>query len=378
MFINIILLFNIFSCVNTLRILFAPGSLIKRSFYNKFIDKLESKIKKPIEYYNFTDGFLRKNNDTNEEEIIIGHSFGGTLALCNHLYNNSNIIGVVLLQSHFNQRNTKPYFGINQSNIDIPVLTVLNSHDDKLPIHCSIDDFLVSYQENISNKYYLINNGTHLSSFENRIEVDKLSSQVGSFIYSIVKNTFYRMNYINNYITSKHFWFFEERNLTNTTVQPDILHFVLSKPYTNNSIYLNHKYVLYKTNNINITEELNVYYNLNLNYNITRVELNKTIDIMNTKDTMQKIIKHFMTGFNIWNFYLFLEFIIKEITNDFFISVQKPGLLFTWFTYEPQIYIKNKRIECEVLAIPIKDNIVYYKFPSKHKMMEFLVQHDLL
>ena len=68
----------------------------------------------------------------------------------------SRLLGSVIVNSHFNQRNKMPYFPINQHEVDIPILTILSSKDEQLPLHASIDDFLVSHQENIPNKYYFI------------------------------------------------------------------------------------------------------------------------------------------------------------------------------------------------------------------------------
>ena len=66
-------------------------------------------------------------------------------------------------------------------------LTILNSHDEKLPMHASIDDFLVSYQEQIPNKYYQINGGSHFTTFLNHIQMNLTTTQVHSFIYEIKK-----------------------------------------------------------------------------------------------------------------------------------------------------------------------------------------------
>ena len=39
-----------------------------------------------------------------------------------------------------------------------------------------------------------------------------------------------------------------------------------------------------------------------------------------------------------------------------------------WFTYNPKIIFENNILKMEVLVIPIKENIVYYKFPNKYKL----------
>lgn len=371
MFRHIILLFSILG-ISSLRILFSPGSLVKKTFYKDLIHRIEDKTNTTINFYNSFE------NLNESENIIISHSFGGTQALYHYLTRKpSNIIGIVLLQSHFNQRNKMPYFGINQHKIDIPVLTVLNTYDEKLPIHSSVDDFLVSYQEKIPNKYYLINNGTHFSSFENKIQIELLSSQIESFISELRKKNFYRMDAIYRYITNKHGWFFNDRELNNTINHSNILNFVRSKPTKNNSMYMNHKYIMYKTNDVNITKELDTYYYLNMVYNFTEIDIHST-DYANISHTALKLTSHILRGFNISTFYLLFEIIIKGVTNKIIENMHIPVVIYTWFNYEPRIYIQNKKLECEVLCIPIKDNIVYYKFPSKHKIFEFLIQKNLL
>lgn len=372
----IILLPLILFSINSLRILFSPGSLVKKTFYNNFIHSLENKINRTICFYSPFENL-------DDKKIIISHSFGGTTILYDYIHNiylsnHSDIIAVVLIQSHFNQRYKMPYFGINQHKINIPVLTVLNVYDDRLPLYCSIDDFLVSYQENIPDKYFLINNGTHFSSFEDKMEIERLTTQVGTFILEVLNNEFYRMRSIFKYITKKHEWFFQERNLTNTIKRSSLIDFLMSRPHHNNSFYDNDKFVLYKTNNVNISQELNTYYHLNIAYNYTLINFDKHFDYLNSTDTVVKISSRFLKGIDVFTFYLFVEFFIKEFTNELLSTVQIPQILYKWFTYEPSVYIQNKTLVSEVICIPIKDNIVYYKFPNKHIIFDFLMRTENL
>jgi hypothetical protein len=73
-----------------------------------------------------------------------------------------------------------------------------------------------------------------------------------------------------------------------------------------------------------------------------------------------------------------MEFTVKAFINDVFYKSKIPGFLYSWFTYEPRICMNDSHITCEVLAIPIRDDIVYYKFPSKHKIFEILAKEELL
>jgi hypothetical protein len=368
MYIYIILIFNLINFSNSLQIIFSPCSIVKKSFYNNFLKKLQNKINLPI---------LLKNSNINEKKIIISHCFDTRKELLKHVNRDKNIIGLILVQNHFNQRKLMPYLDINQNKIKIPVLTILNSHDELIPLCNSIDDFLISYQENIPNKYYFINNGTHYSSFENKLQMELLTNQIELFISEISKNNFSRMETVNKYIINKNLWFFQDRNLKDTILQSNLFNFILKSRY-NNSLYLNNKYALLKTNKINITEELDTFYNLNLVYNYSIIELNNNRDYMNITQTMVKFINNFMIGNSLKSFFLLFEFIIKGIINDFITTIQKPKILLNWFNYEPKIYVKNNKMECEIIGIPIKDNIIYYKFPSKHKIFEFKIKKKFL
>jgi hypothetical protein len=373
----IIVFLGVIPFISSYRVFFSPGSRIPYHYYQPFLNKLESSIKQPILPY----------NDTNNKEecIVIGHSFGGSIAICDYLLglqkNNistSNITGIILINSHFNQRTKMPYIPLNAHHVNIPTLTILNNNDERLPLHASVDDFLVSYQENITDKYYIINNGTHFSSFENELQMNLVINQVANFIHQIRKKHFYRSSYIQNYTIYRHSWFFQDRPLYNTIIRPNFLRFLVSKPIPNNSLYLNHKYNLLKSNKINITQMLDNYYDLYIKYNITNLRDTHYKDVTNVTDTIQKVFPSFVKGVNIWTFLLLIEFTAKMAINEFFYKTQIPGFLLYWFTYEPRISIKDSKLTCEVLSIPIKDNIVYYKFPSKHKLLEFLSQEELL
>ena len=75
---------------------------------------------------------------------------------------------------------------------------------------------------------------------------------------------------------------------------------------------------------------------------------------------------------------LIMEYFIKDLGNDFLYKSKIPSFLVMWFTYEPRIMIIDNKLTCEVLTVPIRDGIVYYKFPSKHKVFEFLSQQNLI
>ena len=378
-----IFLFTLFltKTIHSLQILFAPGSNIQRRFYVPFLKKLENKIKHPVNFY---DDF----NNFNDKHIVIAHSFGGTTSICNYLMNKdtNNVLGSIIINCHFNQRNKMPYFPINQNEVKIPVLTILNSKDEQLPLHASIDDFLVSHQEDIPNKYYYINPGTHYSTFEDPLQMEIVTSQIANFIQEIKRQRFNQSHFYKHYLTNRHSWFFQDRHLPNTRIQPNFPSFLVSNPYKNNSIYLNHKYVLFKTKNINIVEYLDDYYHLHMNYSQINLYNIYYKDIFNSSHAFTKIIdanpmklSHNATFLQHAYFTsLIMEYFIKDLSNDFLYKSKIPSFLVMWFTYEPRIMIIDNKLTCEVLTVPIRDGIVYYKFPSKHKVFEFLSQQNLI
>ena len=123
---------------------------------------------------------------------------------------------------------------------------------------------------------------------------------------------------------------------------------------------------------------MNEYYNLYIKYNITNYYEKYYDDATDISSTIRKMVNSFLNGMNVYNVFLLSEFLLKSVLNDIVYKVKIPGFLYSWFTYEPIICINNSKLTCEVLAIPIHGDIVYYKFPSKHKIFELLAQEELL
>jgi hypothetical protein len=340
-------------------------------------------MNKPVELYNCT------TKNTPIQKIVVAHSFGGTKILCDifgkSYYQPPYVSAVILINSHFNQRSKMPYFPLHQNYFPVPILTILTTRDDRLPIHTTVDDYLASYQEEIVDKFYYINRGDHFSTFENPADMHFAIHQIQRFIEETREEnaTFHLSNYVMDYFTKKHMWFFQEREFNNTVLRPNFFRFLVSRPAPNNSFYRSHKYNLLKTNDFNIKAELDHYYGLDVEYNFTDYRDIYYRDWTNSSYTAQKIMESFMAGFTLMNMLLFVDFIMKEFVNEFIYKMQIPWFLFQWFTYEPKINktqdsFGRDRVSCEILSIPIRDNIVYYKMPSKHKIFEFLGQEDLL
>lgn len=176
-----LLLLIFFYAVSCYNIIFLPGSFIKPVFYKKLLDKVQNNLQEKeinITYKigNYFDIVNKKPNTT-----IIGHSFGSYFGLLKCLEDNTgNIKNCILINGHFNQRYKMPYPGIKLSNIKQNVLVILTQHDEKLPIKKAMDDIDVRNTENLHNIDFIVNNGTHLSSFAEDVNI--VASQISTYI----------------------------------------------------------------------------------------------------------------------------------------------------------------------------------------------------
>lgn len=178
-------------------IVFLRGSFVSKSFYMPFLHTLQRKlrdttIETTVEFGEYCPLRQYQNNT-----ILLSHSFGGTFALLHCVADTDNCIrGCILINSHFNQEKKMPYPGFLLRTIKQSVFTILNEYDEKLPIAKSIDDLYVKVREKLSNKFFVINKGTHFSTFQNYDEVDHTTDQVVSYIESIYKQNFAPMQNI--------------------------------------------------------------------------------------------------------------------------------------------------------------------------------------
>jgi hypothetical protein len=166
-----------------LQIGFLHGSHIPNSFYKPFLDTLRDEFDMPlnITYLPYFPQEPLQNNT-----IIMGHSFGGFFGLLYCIMDQSrninNVKGCVLLNSHFNERYKMPYIGVKQNKLKIPVLTLLNRDDDKLPLPKALDDYEVSIERKDTRKRYIVNSGTHSSSFTSDVEMELVCKQIKDFV----------------------------------------------------------------------------------------------------------------------------------------------------------------------------------------------------
>lgn len=167
---------------------FFPGSGIPVSTYAQFLQELQYSDCKlnPVNNIHIS---IRPSILMPKNTVLIGHSFGGSiclwLALFDKATNRNNVNACILINSHFNQRRVMPYPPININKLDIPVLVMLNEHDNKLPLFKALDDKLYVKEQNITNVQFVIDSGTHTSRFTIFNEIKTTTKQIKLFLWSI-------------------------------------------------------------------------------------------------------------------------------------------------------------------------------------------------
>lgn len=180
--------------ISAFQILFYPGSHVREEAYQPLLKEIGKTTQTPIRVM---DGsFFRLCNTPKEFQdptLLIGHSLGGYMALLDaHRYPDS-VQGVVLLHSHFNSRGRAIYPKVDQKKIGMPVLTVLASKDERLPIHVAVDDLFEKIQQRLYDKYYIINKGySHFSGCTPDMteETQKIAYQISRFLQDVETGNF--------------------------------------------------------------------------------------------------------------------------------------------------------------------------------------------
>ena len=170
-----------------------PGSGIDHTFYDTFKNKLKTDIHSPFgtTITNMNYCLFQK---IPPNTILVGHSFGGFLALLycvrETLYSESNIIGCVLINSHFNERIKMPYPGIRLQSVEQPTLVLLGRKDNKLPIQKAMDDYKVMTELSElypKNKEFVVSDATHTSIFTDPDEMDLAIRNIECFVQNNIK-----------------------------------------------------------------------------------------------------------------------------------------------------------------------------------------------
>ena len=173
------------------QILFYPGSHVPQEKYSPFLNRLNQKLGNNNNI-KLVKCFAKERDfqNTTEPTILMGHSIGGVLAILDTIKYQNNVSGLVLLNSHFNERWKMPYPGTSLQEVySTPVLTMLGGKDYRLPLHKAIDDLFMKVQNKHRNHYFVVNHDLgHFSGLVNPTtleETDKVVDPVVTFLKSV-------------------------------------------------------------------------------------------------------------------------------------------------------------------------------------------------
>jgi hypothetical protein len=135
------------------QVLFYGGSWVSRKTYAPFLTSLRQRTSWNI---TFNSGDQLRSSTADEKFLLIGHSLGGVQAAMDATHFPEKVAGLVLLNSHFNERCKMPYPGMSAAAISVPTLVVLGGKDDRLPVNRALDDLYVKLSRDYRNINYVV------------------------------------------------------------------------------------------------------------------------------------------------------------------------------------------------------------------------------
>jgi hypothetical protein len=257
------------------------GSFINDHLYQSYIKQTSQLIQHPI---TIQESNLFQRNKYDNDTILIGHSFGGYLALLDYLHNRDKIKGIILINSHFNYPKKAIYPSINPLKITIPVLTILGGQDDKLPLDISYWETQKKVELDLKDKYYYIYPSMdHLNGFLDN-NYTKYNSMLSSiFINNIIEQNMTQIQTICQFYQKKYQWepcsFINDKiNFSNSFHFIDLLfkiiwgdnlwnqiHFLLFlyfKPIDTNGIFISDNSIFIKSKDLDIYQLIENYKSL--------------------------------------------------------------------------------------------------------------------
>lgn len=313
-------------------LIFYKGSHVPVSTYTGLINNLETKLHKNVTIKDYNP-FEKLPDNT----IIVSHSFGGSFALLDALIKRENVQGIVLLNSHFNSRFKMPYPKIDLKFIKQPVLTILGEKDRQLPIKRAIDDYFYANENICTNKHFIVcENEDHFSLLNN----DTVTEEICKFVTNL---DYYKPP------ENKYKWFTRPVHYPNTVDLAssvnilDAILKVVDFPFWN---FLHYMYFL-------IVKPFDINYQYTDNYAC----------YLKTKDIDRTNIKKWM------------EYEINNNYNVTWTETKLPSIhpsILVWLLKKPSVYKKKDKIYGEIIVLPIKNNITYYKTPNKLQFLEKL------
>lgn len=185
--------------------LFYTGSWVSKDRYAPFLTKLQERTGMSVNFRSLFHNPLESPTVSNNT-ILVGHSFGGYFALRDAIKFPDKVAGVVLINSHFNDRCTMPYFRIGLKDVEQPVLTLLGGKDDRLPIQKSLDDLWCTIQYREPLKYFSVNpNAGHFSGVADHDEdaMEKLLRPISVFAEATKQRNFSRIRNMTEHLVHK-------------------------------------------------------------------------------------------------------------------------------------------------------------------------------
>jgi hypothetical protein len=239
--------------VNAYRVFFYPGSLIRKQFYQPFLDSLENRLCCNIKYMTYTpwnaSRLFTPDPTLPPRSILIGHSYGAHMAL-QQAKQNPNVSTCILLNGHFNHDRTLPYSKTNITELsNTSVLVIAGTQDRRLPfVHVLSDMYMAD-----PTKRFIIRNATHFSLFKNAHTVETIFHFImGHIVFRFPIYNLFGHNPENEYIwkglpKTKHYFGWWQFGA-----------FLLAKSWDGENHMFHHPNgnVLYKTNGVDIRRYL--------------------------------------------------------------------------------------------------------------------------
>ena len=175
-----ILLFTICLAASAYHIRFLPGSFVKRDTYNNFLESLQNKLQtESFEYMSYISLPCYPPNT-----ILIGHSFGGSIALLQSQCCHENIHAIIIMNCHFNVKEQMPYFPIMFEKVKNRVAVLYCKEDQQLPYNMVKIDHDEALKKELNSIQFKSFHGDHFSLF---LDANTTSNAI-DYIESFVKD----------------------------------------------------------------------------------------------------------------------------------------------------------------------------------------------
>ena len=173
-----ILLFTICLAASAYHIRFLPGSFVKRDTYNNFLESLQNKLQtESFEYMSYISLPCYPPNT-----ILIGHSFGGSIALLQSQCCHENIHAIIIMNCHFNVKEQMPYFPIMFEKVKNRVAVLYCKEDQQLPYNMVKIDHDEALKKELNSIQFKSFHGDHFSLFLDANTTSNAIDYIESFI----------------------------------------------------------------------------------------------------------------------------------------------------------------------------------------------------